>query len=175
MSAGGDSELQAAEPHGQGQRPTVADHPRASRHVRLAKGWGGLIGFVLVAVLSWRAGRGAFDVGLRALAAGLVGFIVAWAVTLSAWRLLVEAEPRLAVAEAREAAEALSGRRLERAIVVVYRAETERQSHYFHARLSRQFDAVLHFDETSAVEALEPPEEQEAAEEELPETFPSAL
>ena len=45
--------------------------------------------------------------------------------------------------------------RLERAIGVIYRPRTERMSHYFHARLSRQFDAVLHYDVTRAVEPLE--------------------
>ena len=45
--------------------------------------------------------------------------------------------------------------RLERAIGVVYRPDTERGSHYFHARLSRQFDFVLHFDRTTALEPLE--------------------
>ncbi len=64
----------------------------------------------------------------------------------------------------------LEGRRLERAIGVVYRPETERISHYFHARLARQFDAVLHIDETSAVEPLETTSEWEAGE--LPETYP---
>jgi erythromycin esterase-like protein len=52
-------------------------------------------------------------------------------------------------------AESLRESRLERAIGVIYRPETERQSHYFHARLADQFDAVLHFDETRAVEPLE--------------------
>ncbi len=66
---------------------------------------------------------------------------------------------------------ALRELRLERAIGVVYRPETERASHYFHARLSDQFDAVLHFDETRAVEPLEYTAEWEAGE--LPETFPS--
>lgn len=60
--------------------------------------------------------------------------------------------------------------RLERAIGVVYLPETERLSHYFHARLSDQFDAVLHFDETRAVEPLERAAEWEAGE--APETFP---
>ena len=64
----------------------------------------------------------------------------------------------------------LQGRRLERAIGVVYRPETERMSHYFHARLERQFDAVLHMDETSAVEPLEYTSEWEPGE--LPETYP---
>lgn len=45
--------------------------------------------------------------------------------------------------------------KLERAIGVVYRPESERRSHYFHARLSEQFDFVLHVDETRAVEPLE--------------------
>jgi erythromycin esterase-like protein len=44
--------------------------------------------------------------------------------------------------------------RLERAIGVIYLPQTERQSHYFRARLSQQFDAVIHFDVTSAVEPL---------------------
>jgi erythromycin esterase-like protein/predicted phosphoribosyltransferase len=67
----------------------------------------------------------------------------------------------------------LSVPRLERAIGVIYRPDTERQSHYFRARLPSQFDAVLHFDETSAVKPLETTEEWEAGE--LPETFPFAV
>ena len=63
--------------------------------------------------------------------------------------------------------------RLERAIGVIYRPETERQSHYFRARLPDQFDAVLHFDETCAVKPLETTEAWEAGE--LPETFPFAV
>jgi erythromycin esterase-like protein/predicted phosphoribosyltransferase len=67
----------------------------------------------------------------------------------------------------------LGAPRLERAIGVIYRPETERQSHYFRARLPDQFDAVLHFDETCAVEPLETTEAWEAGE--LPETFPFAV
>ncbi|VEF11559.1 erythromycin esterase [Pseudomonas fluorescens] len=50
--------------------------------------------------------------------------------------------------------EALSDRRLERAIGVIYRPQTERQSHYFDATLSEQFDAWLWFAETRAITAL---------------------
>ena len=64
--------------------------------------------------------------------------------------------------------------RLERAIGVIYRPETERLSHYFHARLAEQFDAVLHFDETTAVEPLEPGVHW-GANEEPPETYPSGF
>jgi erythromycin esterase-like protein/predicted phosphoribosyltransferase len=69
--------------------------------------------------------------------------------------------------------EALRVPRLERAIGVIYRPETERQSHYFSARLSEQFDAVLHFDETRAVKPLESTAEWDAGE--VPETFPFAV
>jgi erythromycin esterase-like protein len=71
---------------------------------------------------------------------------------------------------------ALKEPRLERAIGVIYRPETERQSHYFYARLADQFDALLHFDQTRAVEPLERTPEwrmEEAAE--PAETFPSGL
>jgi len=47
----------------------------------------------------------------------------------------------------------------ERAIGVIYRPESELASHYFHARLSDQFDAVIHVDQTRAVEPLEPTSE----------------
>lgn len=70
-------------------------------------------------------------------------------------------------------AEELREPRLERAIGVIYRPETERMSHYFHARLPDQFDAVLHFDETRAVEPLERTPHWERGE--VPETFPSGI
>jgi erythromycin esterase-like protein len=63
--------------------------------------------------------------------------------------------------------------RLERAIGVIYRPETERLSHYFYARLPEQFDAVLHFDETRAVEPLERTARWHTGE--PPETFPTGI
>jgi erythromycin esterase-like protein len=65
------------------------------------------------------------------------------------------------------------GRRLERAIGVIYRPETERLSHYFEASLADQFDAVIHIDETTAVEPLELTAGWEQGE--LPETYPFAV
>jgi len=50
---------------------------------------------------------------------------------------------------------ALREPRLQRAIGVVYRPDTERQSHYFEATLPGQFDALLHFDRTRGVEPLD--------------------
>lgn len=63
--------------------------------------------------------------------------------------------------------------RLERAIGVIYRPQTERVNHYFHARLSDQFDAVIHFDETQAVEPLDSTTHWETGE--VPETYPSGF
>ena len=61
--------------------------------------------------------------------------------------------------------------RLERAIGVIYRPETELQSHYFRASLPRQFDEWIWFDRTTALQPLgggplEPG---------LPETYPFGL
>jgi erythromycin esterase-like protein len=73
----------------------------------------------------------------------------------------------------REILSRLQPERLERAIGVIYRPETERLSHYFLASLPRQFDAVLHFDHTRAVEPLERFEKEHTAE--VPETYPHAV
>jgi erythromycin esterase-like protein len=62
--------------------------------------------------------------------------------------------------------------RLERAIGVIYRTRTERISHYFHASLPRQFDAVIHVNTTSAVTPLE---RTAAFEPEEAETFPTGV
>jgi erythromycin esterase-like protein len=73
------------------------------------------------------------------------------------------------------ARDALLSPRLERAIGVIYRPRSERASHYFTASLPEQFDAVLHFDRTRAVEPLEPSVHWQAAAADLPETYPSSL
>lgn len=60
--------------------------------------------------------------------------------------------------------------RLERAIGVIYRPETELSSHYFQACLPRQFDEYIWFDETNAVSPLGP-----ESGEGMPRTFPFGL
>ena len=72
-----------------------------------------------------------------------------------------------------EFVEDLKEPRLERAIGVIYRPETERASHYFLANLPAKFDAVLHFDRTRAVEPLERTALWHRGE--VPETFPSGI
>ena len=70
-------------------------------------------------------------------------------------------------------AHALEGPHLERAIGVLYIPRTERQSHYFYARLAQQFDFVIHIDETRALEPLERSAGWEAGE--MAETYPTGL
>ncbi len=61
----------------------------------------------------------------------------------------------------------------ERAIGVIYRPETERVSHYFYARLPAQFDGVIHFDTTRAVEPFD--KAASWTHEDAPETFPEGI
>jgi protein-L-isoaspartate(D-aspartate) O-methyltransferase len=66
--------------------------------------------------------------------------------------------------------EQLETPRLERAIGVIYRPETELASHYFQAVLPRQFDEYIWFDETRAVTPF-----ATADLEGLPDTYPFGL
>jgi erythromycin esterase-like protein len=67
---------------------------------------------------------------------------------------------------------ALNVSRIERAIGVIYRPDTERLSHYFTARLAQQFDVVIHIDETRALDPLETWARHEV---DLPETYPTGV
>lgn len=67
----------------------------------------------------------------------------------------------------------VAAQRLQRAIGVIYRPDTERQSHYFHTRLAEQFDALIHIDETNALEPLDKGPVWSTGE--APETFPSGI
>jgi erythromycin esterase-like protein len=69
--------------------------------------------------------------------------------------------------------ELLRERRLQRAIGVIYQPQTERMSHYFLTRLPAQFDAMIHLDETRALEPLVPEPTWHAGE--PPETYPTGL
>lgn len=104
---------QAANRAGGATLPSVANHPRAGSQIARAKAWGGLAGFMLVAVLSLRAGVPLADALLRALAAGVLAYVAAWACAVTVWRHLVIAELR-AVRRARaEAAARLDAQRAE--------------------------------------------------------------
>jgi protein-L-isoaspartate(D-aspartate) O-methyltransferase len=66
---------------------------------------------------------------------------------------------------------ALMAEKLERAIGVIYRPETELASHYFHASLPRQFDEWIWIDETTAVTPVQVGTNRDK----VPETFPFGL
>ena len=80
---------------------SVAGHPRASAQVRKAKGWGGLAACVITAYLSLSHGATPDIAGARALGAGVLGYIVAWACAVMVWRQLMIAELRARVERAK--------------------------------------------------------------------------
>ena len=92
MARNSQKKAAAAPPDG---RPRLTEHPRARRQIREAKAWAGLVGFVLVALLSLQAGTPLFEAGVRALTAGLACYVVGWALALTVWRHLARAEVQL--------------------------------------------------------------------------------
>ncbi len=78
----------------------LRDHPRARRQIDLARGWGGIGAFVLVALLALHAGVPPASAGLRALLAGVVGYVACWGLAVMVWRHLAVAEEAAARASA---------------------------------------------------------------------------
>ncbi|WP_248959224.1 erythromycin esterase family protein [Sphaerisporangium perillae] len=76
-------------------------------------------------------------------------------------------------ATALRTADVLRSARLQRMISAVYVSQSERRCHYFRARLRDEFDAVIHMDETRAVEPLERTARWDQGE--LPRTYPSSV
>ena len=72
---------------------SLAAHPRGARRVAEAKSWGALVGFLLGGYLSLPT-HSAFEAALRALAAGVVCYVVVWTAAVFLWRRLVVAELR---------------------------------------------------------------------------------
>jgi hypothetical protein len=81
----------SAKDAGESGSPSVAAHPRAARAVSQAKSWGGLTGFFIAGYLSLPTGT-LLEAGLRALVAGSVCYVVAWAGAVFAWRRLIVIE-----------------------------------------------------------------------------------
>lgn len=86
---------------------TIDDHPRARRSIEQTRSWAALLTFAFGSMLSIQAGSTVFDGVLRGLVAGVVMFILTWAVSVMVWREIVRAEilqARERVRERREAA-----------------------------------------------------------------------
>ena len=90
-------------------RVQLSAHPRARRHIATAKGWGGLIGFAVVFLLSMRAHMSAWEAGLHAIGGGMALYLLAWGAAVIIWREIAVAEVeharRMVAAQARAAAE----------------------------------------------------------------------
>jgi hypothetical protein len=70
----------------------LSAHPRARRHIGMAKGWGGLLAFLLVIKLARGAALPWPDALERAVIGGVVGYVVAWAIAQTIWRHVALAE-----------------------------------------------------------------------------------
>ncbi len=70
----------------------LSAHPRARRHIAIAKGWGGLIAFVVVLKLARGAGLPWPDAIERGVLGGIVGYLAAWMIVQTVWRHLALAE-----------------------------------------------------------------------------------
>ncbi len=75
---------------------SIANHPRARAMIRRMKGWGGLGGFALAALLSLQASVPLVTTGLRAIGAGVLGYLLAWWIGVLVWRQLIIAEQKAA-------------------------------------------------------------------------------
>jgi hypothetical protein len=92
---GGDAPTQVMDAAGQplsGGGIRLSAHPRARRHIAIAKGWGGLIAFLVVLKLSRGAGLPWADAIERAVVGGVIGYVVAWTLAQTIWRHLALAE-----------------------------------------------------------------------------------
>ncbi len=78
----------------------LRDHPRARRQIDLARGWGGIAAFALVAATGPPRRRAAGGAGLRALLGGVLGYVACWGLAVMVWRHLAVAEEAAARASA---------------------------------------------------------------------------
>ncbi len=81
---------------------SLGEHPRAQEGIRRAKAAGALLGFLAVGISMYRRGATLDQAGLRALAGGIGGWMIAWIAAVVVWRQLLIAETRAAVRRAIE-------------------------------------------------------------------------
>ena len=74
------------------ETPSVVAHPRARVSIRRWRGRAGMLGLIVVAFLSMRAGVPAFDSVMRGLAGGVAAHFIAWIAGIVVWRHLVMGE-----------------------------------------------------------------------------------
>src|SRR4051794_21123424 len=96
-------------------RVSLSAHPRARRHIAMAKGWGGIAGFGLVLFFSLQAGIPAFDAALRSLVAGVGSPMLGWVAAVAVWRQLAVAEVHAARRRMEQLAEQVAAEAAKRA------------------------------------------------------------
>jgi hypothetical protein len=79
-----------------GSEISLSQHPRAKRHILLAKGWAGLGGAAFAGYVAWKHGLPFLDTVLRALLWGVASYLVVWFCAVQVWRQLAVAEVRAA-------------------------------------------------------------------------------
>ena len=96
-------------------RVRLSAHPRASRHIAAAKGWGGIAGFAVVLFFSIQGGTPPPDAMLRALLGGIGFSMLGWAAAVAVWRQLAVAEVHAARKRMQDLAEMVAAEAAERA------------------------------------------------------------
>jgi hypothetical protein len=96
----------------------LSTHPKARQQIRLAKSWGGLIGFGLASYAAWKGGLPFVDTAVRGLLWGVVAYVAVWFCAVQVWR-------HLAVAEVKAAEQRFLARREEQERVARERVEAD--------------------------------------------------
>ena len=78
--------------HPDERAPRLVDHPRAQRSIARAKACGGLVGLLLVLLLSLRAHLALEEALLRGLAGGATAYLATWCAAVVVWTQLARAE-----------------------------------------------------------------------------------
>jgi hypothetical protein len=89
-----------------GPHASITENTAARASITRAKAGAALVGFVVVAFFSYRAGVEPFEVGLRALAAGIAVWLIAWAVGIALWRRIIVQKIQTEAERIRDAHEA---------------------------------------------------------------------
>ena len=114
---GKDDDAAKAKDAGSAGEPRVrlSAHPRARRHIAMAKGWGGIAGFAVVLYFSIQGGTPTPDALLRAIIGGIGFSMLGWAAALAVWRQLAVAEVHAARKKMEQLADMVAAEAAERA------------------------------------------------------------
>jgi hypothetical protein len=81
---------------------SLAQNPAAKRSIAKLKAGSGLVAFVVVAWFSYAAGVDTFEVGVRALGAGMAAYLAGWAFGIALWKRLLIHQAKMTVKRRQE-------------------------------------------------------------------------